>query len=367
MGKRGLQYVITDSWEAGVANWTDDMIAEFAKRRGYDMKPWLPALTGRVVESAEATDRFLWDFRKTLDRPDRGVPLRPADRPARGARHGALHRVARVGPRLHRRRHGGQGEGRRADERHVDRGSPGRTSDRYDADVRESASVAHIYGQNLVAAESLTAGSGAWSFSPETLKPTADRLLSHGAEPVRDPHLGPPARRTTRSPGSASGPSASGSRGTRPGPSRPSVWTTYLARSCLPAAAGHGSWPTSLYYYGEDSNVTALFSGNPPPIPAGYNFDYVNSDVVMNRLIRLAGRAAHHGDRDELPGPGARPEQPAHAARRAPQDPRPREGGRGRGRAEADRLARACPTMRLSSRPSPISCGAAPTSARARS
>ncbi len=66
MGKRGLQYMITDSWEAGVANWTDDMIAEFTKRRGYDMRPWLPVLTGRVVESAEASDRFLWDFRKTM-------------------------------------------------------------------------------------------------------------------------------------------------------------------------------------------------------------------------------------------------------------------------------------------------------------
>ena len=30
----------------------------------------------------------------------------------------------------------------------------------YDADIRESASVAHIYGQNLVAAESMTASSG---------------------------------------------------------------------------------------------------------------------------------------------------------------------------------------------------------------
>jgi hypothetical protein len=61
MGTRGLQYVITDSWEAGVANCTNDMFAEFAKRRGYDMKPWLPALTGRIVESAESSDRFLWD------------------------------------------------------------------------------------------------------------------------------------------------------------------------------------------------------------------------------------------------------------------------------------------------------------------
>src|ERR1035438_8632401 len=68
MGKRGLEYVITDSWEAGVQNWTDYMIAEFTKRRGYDMRPWLPVLTGRVVESAEASDRFLWDFRRSGDR-----------------------------------------------------------------------------------------------------------------------------------------------------------------------------------------------------------------------------------------------------------------------------------------------------------
>ena len=66
MGKRGLQYVITDSWEAGTLNWTEDMIAEFTKRRGYDMRPWLPVLVGHVVESAEASDRFLWDFRKTI-------------------------------------------------------------------------------------------------------------------------------------------------------------------------------------------------------------------------------------------------------------------------------------------------------------
>ena len=33
----------------------------------------------------------------------------------------------------------------------------------YNADIRESASVAHLYGQNLVAAESLTAASGAWA------------------------------------------------------------------------------------------------------------------------------------------------------------------------------------------------------------
>ena len=34
-----------------------------------------------------------------------------------------------------------------------------------------------------------------------------------------------------------------------------------------------------LYYYGEDSNVTALFGEQAPPIPAGYSFDFVNADA----------------------------------------------------------------------------------------
>src|SRR5260370_33158369 len=66
MGKRGIQYVINDSWEAGSQNWTDNMLAQFRKLRGYDAIPWLPVLTGHIVESAGASDRFLWDFRKTI-------------------------------------------------------------------------------------------------------------------------------------------------------------------------------------------------------------------------------------------------------------------------------------------------------------
>jgi len=65
MGKKGLQYMITDSWEAGTQNWTDNMIAEFSRRRGYDMLQWIPALTGRIVKDSKESDRFLW----TLERP----------------------------------------------------------------------------------------------------------------------------------------------------------------------------------------------------------------------------------------------------------------------------------------------------------
>jgi hypothetical protein len=157
-----------------------------------------------------------------------------------------------------------------------------RQSSSFDADVRESASVAHIYGQNIVAAESLTAGSGAWSFSPETLKPTADRLLSTGLnrfvihtsvhQPVND-----------KIPGLGLGPFGQWFTRHETWAEQANVWTTYLARSCY--LLQQGKFVADIaYYYGEDSNVTALFQANPPPMPAGYNFDYVNSDVVKNRL-----------------------------------------------------------------------------------
>ena len=63
---KSLRYLLMDSWEAGVENWTDDMVSEFRERRGYDPTPYLPVLTGRVVDSADASDRFLWDFRRTI-------------------------------------------------------------------------------------------------------------------------------------------------------------------------------------------------------------------------------------------------------------------------------------------------------------
>ncbi len=38
---------------------------EFTKRRGYDPLRYLPAMTGRVVDGNEMSERFLWDLRQT--------------------------------------------------------------------------------------------------------------------------------------------------------------------------------------------------------------------------------------------------------------------------------------------------------------
>ena len=63
---RTLQYIHIDSWEAHGQNWTAGFEEEFRERRGYDIRPWLPVLTGRVVENADKTERFLWDLRRTV-------------------------------------------------------------------------------------------------------------------------------------------------------------------------------------------------------------------------------------------------------------------------------------------------------------
>ena len=64
---KAFSYATTDSWEVGAQNWTEAMPEEFRQRRGYDLKPFLPLLlTGRVVDNVETSERFLEDFRRTL-------------------------------------------------------------------------------------------------------------------------------------------------------------------------------------------------------------------------------------------------------------------------------------------------------------
>ncbi len=56
----------TDSWEGGGINWTARLPEEFRQRRGYDPLPFLPVFAGRIIQSREASNRFLYDWRKTV-------------------------------------------------------------------------------------------------------------------------------------------------------------------------------------------------------------------------------------------------------------------------------------------------------------
>ncbi|MBN9661918.1 MAG: glycoside hydrolase [Acidobacteria bacterium] len=289
MGRRGLQYVVIDSYEAGAQNWTDEILVEFAKRRGYDPHPWLPVLTGRVVESAAASDNFLWDFRKTIGdlMADYHYDQFGASLKARGmGRYTEAHESGRafIGDGMDMKRHADVPMSAMWTPR------PGQTGESfgYNADIRESASVAHIYGQNLAAAESLTAIGSAWAWSPEKLKPTADKELANGLnrfvihtsvhQPVDD-----------KIPGLGLGPFGQWFTRHETWAEMAKPWTTYLARSSFMLQQGKFVADVA-YFYGEDSNITALFSNRAPAIPPGYNFDYVSADALLTRLSCSSGR-----------------------------------------------------------------------------
>ena len=64
--KSGFNNILVDSYEVGSQNWTQGLEREFMRRQGYDLKTYLPAFAGYVVESVAETDRALEDFRRTV-------------------------------------------------------------------------------------------------------------------------------------------------------------------------------------------------------------------------------------------------------------------------------------------------------------
>ncbi|HKK40873.1 MAG TPA: glycosyl hydrolase, partial [Bacteroidales bacterium] len=166
----------------------------------------------------------------------------------------------------------------------------------YKADVRESASVSHIYGQNLVAAESLTAIGTAWAWSPETLKPTADMELANGLnrfvihtsvhQPVDD-----------KIPGLGLGPFGQWFTRNETWAEEAKPWIDYLARNSYMLQQGHFV-ADILYYYGEDNNITGLFNRKLPDIPEGYNWDFVNADALTNVISFKNGELTSPGGTD---------------------------------------------------------------------
>jgi len=294
MGKRGIRYVMNDSWEVGSQNWTDNMIEMFKKLRGYDPLPWMPVLTGMVIESSEASDRFLWDFRKSI-----------ADLIANEY-------YGQMATTLHERGMGHYAESHESGRGYIADGMEvkkftevpmgamwtqrlGVNNDMvgYDADDRESASVAHIYGQNIAAAESMTAAAASWAWSPATLKPTADQEFSNGINrivvhaSVHQPLVG-------KAPGMSLGPYGQWFNRNETWAEEAGPWVDYLSRSSYMLQQGHFS-ADLVYFYGEDSNLTAIFEDKAPNVPEGYGFDYINADGLIHELSMTGGRITTPG------------------------------------------------------------------------
>jgi hypothetical protein len=261
------------------------MFDEFKKRRGYDLKPWMPVLAGRIVNSAADSEKFLWDFRKTIGEliVENHYELIGELLAKRGMkRYTESHENGRIYLA------DGMDVKRKADVPMSAMWQPGALAAGKDeevrsrGDIRESASVAHIYGQNIVAGESMTTAGNSYQPHPGSLKRTADMELASGLNRFVI-HTSVHQPMDNLMPGFSLGPFGQWFTRQETWANQARVWGDYLGRSSYLLQEGKNV-ADILYYYGENYNITALCQDALPKIPAGYEFDFVNSSALKDAI-----------------------------------------------------------------------------------
>jgi hypothetical protein len=272
----GLRNVLLDSWEAGMQNWTDKMIPEFKARRGYDPTPFLPAMAGRIVGNPEISDRFLWDFRRTL-----------ADMFAENHFSTVTEYLKKQGISTYGEVSGVSLEileDALLSKKYVDI-PMGEFWFRslhpdlmYYQDIRGAASSSHVYGKRVVAAESFTGGGFE---SPWSLKKIGDYWFAQGVNRIVF-HT------------SAHQPLDSKPGNTMVGThiNRNITWAelakpfmTYLARNSYMLQQGRFVADIAcLLDEGAPSTMPIWGTGLNPALPEGYDFDYINADALITRM-----------------------------------------------------------------------------------
>ena len=290
LGERGIRYLLTDSYEAGSFTWTPSLPEEFRGRRHYDLLTWLPVLAGEIIGDSETSEGFLWDWRETLgelfvENYNRISEI--LSEYGLAGNYCETHEGARA--------YTGDGMDPKLtatipmaaiwmENTPTGSGIPSAI-----ADIRESASAAHLSGAGLVAAESFSVNGDegrAYTYCPENMKYVADVAISSGlnrfvihesASQPNDAYL--PGLQLFRY----------GQWLHRNETWGEYAWTLmdYLGRSSAMLQQGR---PVAdiLLYYGEDSNITALYGGESfdllPQVPAGYEYDFANRNALLNYL-----------------------------------------------------------------------------------
>lgn len=278
---KSLQYVVMDSWEAGRQNWTEEMIDEFHRRRGYDPTPYLAILTGRVVESAEASDRFLWDFRRTL--ADMWADCHYGVMADLLGKHGIGIYGEAAGVSLEIPEDTLLNKSKVAvpmGEFWVGKMHPPLM---YYQDVRGAASAAHVFGKTLVATESFTGGGYE---APYALKKVSDYWFAQGVNRIVF-HTSAHQPLDTK-PGNAMVGTHIHRNITWAEQAKP--FMTYLARQSF--LLQQGLFVADLAYLldeGAPSTMPIWGAGLTPKPPEGYDFDYINADALLNRTSVGAG------------------------------------------------------------------------------
>ena len=274
----GWNMLHIDSWEMGAANWTGIFREEFRRRRGYDPVRYLPAVTGRVVDSLEVSERFLWDLRQTAQeltienhaqhlkelgrQHGFGLSIEPYDlNPCADMSLGAVADVPMCEFWT----------------------SPFNTS----FSVIEASSIAHTWGRPIVAAESFTSDdTERWQAYPGSMKALGDWAFSAGVNRFVF-HRSQHQPQLDRWPGMTMGPYGVHWERTQTWWDMASAYHAYLARCQFMLRRGL-SVADICYLVAEGAPhvfrpPTSATHGTPPE-RLGYNFDGCAPETLLTRV-----------------------------------------------------------------------------------
>jgi len=174
LAKKILSVFHVDSWECGSQNWSDVFPAEFKKRRGYDLLPWLPVMAGIPLESAEKSESVLYDVRRTIADLVADTFYQTLAEITR--KKGLTFSAESVAPTM---MSDGLLHYKNVD---VPMGEFWLNSPTHDKpnDMLDAVSGGHIYRKNIIQAEAFTTVRMAWNEHPGMLKTLQDRNYALG-------------------------------------------------------------------------------------------------------------------------------------------------------------------------------------------
>jgi hypothetical protein len=276
--RSAFKYVIADSYEMGSQNWTDDFEQKFSEKYGYSAREYLPVFTGRVVNSVEESNRFLWDLRRSV-----------ADAVAYEYV-GGLRKISNENNLklwLENYGHWGfpseflmyGGQSNLVSGEFWNEGTLG------NIECKSASSAAHIYGKPVTSAEAFTASGKAFMRHPALLKKRGDWSYTEGINHFVL-HLFVHQPDDKRVPGVNAWFSTEFNRHNT-WFKQSKLWIDYLRR--CQHLLQQGKYVADVcYFIGEDAPM--MTGARNPELPAGYSYDYINAEVILNRLSVKDGK-----------------------------------------------------------------------------
>ncbi|MGD0740105.1 MAG: glycosyl hydrolase [Terracidiphilus sp.] len=294
----GMRAVFCDSLEVG-ANlfWSDDFLAEFKRRRGYDLLPYLPILKVQtngepygqfvdrpVYDMAEIGDAVRHDYRQTLS--DLMAERFYGQFNKWAHEHKLLSRTQAHGSPTDVLRIYGEADIPETEDLFADGG--------YDL-LKMAASAAHVEGRAIVGSESFVWTNGVYETTPEKVKLAADELLTAGINAIVYHGFGY-IMPEVPAPGwhPFTGRFGEGNYSSQFNELNP-LWpyfaplNDYMARVQYLSQAGTNVAAVALYR----NDLMHGADGAPPPpnlnqalMDAGYNYDHLNADSLLRCAVR---------------------------------------------------------------------------------